>query len=77
MSWKWRPVVALLVIAIAFLEVGLLYEKYFKYSKKALGVCAIIWAITMCLNSKVDLSAGLLGNPFFIFFIRHVVVLLL
>ena len=53
------------LIAIAFLEVGLLYEKYFKYSKKALGVCAIIWAITMCLNSKVDLSAGLLGNPFF------------
>ena len=53
------------LIAIAFLEVGLLYEKYFKNSKKALGVCAIIWAITMCLNSKVDLSAGLLGNPFF------------
>ena len=46
------------LIAIAFLEVGLLYEKYFKYSKKALGVCAIIWAITMCLNSKVANSGS-------------------
>lgn len=51
------------LIAVAFVEVGLLYEKYFKQGKKALVVCILTWAVTMYLNSTVELFVGWLGNP--------------